>query len=240
MIRICADPDALGYAAAELFATEARQAVRDRGRFAVVLAGGSTPGRTYELLGQAPFKEQVPWDKTDVFWGDERCVAATDPRNNARMARLALLDHVPIPPGQVHAMACGLSPKDSAEKYEALLREFFAGVLPRFDLMLLGLGQNGHTASLFPGTPVLHEQKRWVAEVYVAEEGLHRLTLTVPVINQAAYVVFLVSGAGKAPILREVLEGAPDPQRIPAGLIKPDGRLLWLVDRDASSLLCNK
>ena len=238
MIRIYSDSEALSRAAAELFTAEARQAVQTRGRFMVALAGGSTPRRTYELLAREPFREMVPWQQMHIFWGDERCVPADDQRNNALMARKALLDHVPVPPGQVHPMACNRSPLEAAAEYEALLRGFFPNGLPRFDLVLLGLGENGHTASLFPGTPVLEEQQRWVAEVYLAEEGLHRLTLTAGAINQAALVIFLVSGSGKAPMLREVLEEARNPRSIPARLIKPvDGELLWLADRDAARLL---
>jgi 6-phosphogluconolactonase len=238
MIRIYHDSEALSLAAAELFAAEARQAVQARGRFTIALAGGRTPRRTYELLAQDPFRDLVPWQKTHIFWGDERCVPADDPRNNALMARQTLLDHVPIPPEQVHPMVCDQSPQQAAVGYEALLRDFFHDSQPRFDLVVLGLGENGHTASLFPGTPVLEEQQRWVAEVYVAEEGLHRLTLTAAAINQAALVVFLVSGLSKAPILRNVLKEAQDPRSIPARLIKPvDGGLLWLVDRDAARQL---
>jgi 6-phosphogluconolactonase len=238
MIRIYHDAEALSLAAAELFAAEARQAVQARGRFTIALAGGSTPRRTYELLAQDPFRKLVPWQKNHIFWGDERCVPADDPRSNALMAHQTLLDHVPIPLEQVHPMACDRSPQQAAVAYEALLRDFFPDGSPRFDLVVLGLGVNGHTASLFPGTSVLEEQQRWVAEVYVAEEGLHRLTLTAAAINQAAMVVFLVSGHGKAPILRKVLKEAQDPHSIPARLIKPvDGGLLWLVDRDAASQL---
>lgn len=238
MIRVCTDIEDMSHAAAELFAAEARQAVQARSRFVVALAGGSTPRRTYELLVQEPFRELVPWQNTHVFWGDERCVPADDPRNNALMARQALLDHVPVPSEQVHPMICDPSPRAAAVEYEALLRSFFANGRPQFDLVLLGLGDNGHTASLFPGNSVLEEQQRWVAEVYVAEEELHRLTLTAAAINQAAMVVFLVSGHGKAPILRKVLKEAQDSHSIPARLIKPvDGGLLWLVDRDAASLL---
>ena len=211
MIRVCDDLEALSNAAAELFAAEARQAVKDRGRFAVALAGGDTPHRTYELLAQEPFRDLVPWQNTHIFWGDERCVPADDPRNNASMARQALLDHVPVPSEQVHPMVCDRSPRKAAVAYEALLRGFFADGRPRFDLILLGLGENGHTASLFPGTSVLDEQQHWVADVYLAEEGLHRLTLTAAAINQAALVVFLVSGCGKAPILRKVLEEVTEP-----------------------------
>jgi 6-phosphogluconolactonase len=238
MIRVCADQEALSRAAAGIFAEEARRAAQSRGRFTVTLAGGETPRRTYEILAQSPFRESVPWQGTHVFWGDERCVAAEDPRNNARLARRALLDHVPIPPAQVHPMVCDYSPREAAEGYEALLRGFFAADLPRFDLVLLGLGDDGHTASLFPGSSALEEQQRWVVEVHASGEGMDRLTLTVPVINQAALVVFLVTGSGKAPILRQVLEDAPELSSIPARLIGPaDGKLLWLVDRDAASLL---
>ena len=238
MIRICDDQEALSHATAELFTAEARQAVNDRGRFSVALSGGDTPRRTYQLLAQEPFRDLVPWQNTHIFWGDERCVPANDLRSNARMTHQALLDHVPVPQHQVHPMICNGSPQEAAANYEALLRVFFATGPPRFDLLLLGLGENGHTASLFPRTSVLKEQQRWVGEVFVAEEGLHRLTLTAAAINQAARVVFLVSGSAKALILRKVLKDAQDPHSIPAQLIKPvDGGLLWLVDRDAARLL---
>lgn len=237
MIRVCADPEALSRAAADLFVAEARKALQARGRFAVALSGGGTPHRTYELLGQELYRDLVPWQNTHIFWGDERCVPADDPRNNARMARRTLLDHVPIPSEQIHPMLCVGSPQEAAAEYETLLRSFFKDA-PRFDLVLLGLGENGHTASLFPGTPVLEEQQRWVAEVHVSEERLHRLTLTAAAINQAAQVIFLVSGYGKATILREVLEEPQNSRSLPAQLIAPaEGGLLWLVDRDAARLL---
>lgn len=238
MIRVCADRAALSVAAAEIFAAEARQAVQARGRFVVALSGGNTPQQTYELLTLEPFREQIPWQNIHFFWGDERCVPDDDPRNNARMARQALLNHVPVPAEQVHPMVCGRSPRSAAVEYEGLLRGFFPAGHPRFDLVLLGLGENGHTASLFPGTSVLEEHQRWVAEVSVAGERLYRLTLTTTVINQAALVVFLVSGCAKAPILRKIFDDTQVPNNIPARLIDPvDGELLWLVDRDAASLL---
>lgn len=238
MIRVYENQEALSLAAAKLFVSEARQAVQSRGRFVVALSGGSTPQRTYELLSQKPFRELVPWQSTHVFWGDERCVSINDPRSNARMARQALLDHVPLPSGQVHPMICDRSPGLAAMEYEAILRDFFKDGCARFDLFLLGLGENGHTASLFPGTSVLIEPQRRVAEVYLAEERQNRLTLTARVINQAALIVFLVSGVAKAPILRKVLEDAPSQETVPARLIKPvQGELLWLVDREAASLL---
>jgi 6-phosphogluconolactonase len=238
VIRIYPDIEALSRAAAELFAIEARRAESERGRFAVLLAGGETPRRCYELLAEAPVRDRVPWDAVHVFWGDERCVPANDRRSNAAMARRALLDHVPVPEAQIHPISCAGAPREGAAKYEGLLRAFFGGGPPRFDLVFLGLGENGHTASLFPGTAVLEEQERWVAEVHVAEEGLHRVTLTAPAINQAALVAFLAAGEEKAAVLREALEGNTDPRLLPARLIRPvNGELLWLVDRAAARLL---
>lgn len=238
MIWIYDNFELLSQAAAGLFVQQARQAVQDHGRFSVALSGGHTPRRTYELLAQPPFQERVPWQQVDVFWGDERCVSPDDPLSNQRMARQALLDHVPIPPEQIHPITCTRAPREAAGQYEALLHDFFAGRPPGFDLVFLGLGENGHTASLFPDMPVLDERKRWAAEVYVAEQSLYRVTLTAPLINQAAVVMFLVAGASKAGVLKAVLEGPSDPHRLPAQLIQPaDGQLHWLVDREASSLL---
>ncbi len=221
MIRVYPDIEALSRGAAELFADEARRGVAARGRFIVLLAGGETPRRCYELLAEAPVRDRIPWGAVHVFWGDERCVPDDDPRSNAAMARRALLDHVPVPEAQIHPISCAGAPHEGAVAYEGLLRAFFGGGPPRFDLVILGLGENGHTASLFPGTTVLEERERWVAEVYVTEEGLHRVTLTTPVINQAALVAFLATGEGKAEVLREVLEGNTDPCLLPARLIRP-------------------
>lgn len=233
------DLEALSRAAAALFVEQARQAVASRGRLSVALSGGRIPLRTYELLAEPPAHYQVPWDRVHVFWGDERCVPADDPRSNARMARRALLDHVPIPPGQMHPIACGQAPREAAERYEGVVRAFFAEGPPRFDLVFLGVGENGHTASLFPGTPVLAERQHWAAEVYVAEQALFRVTVTAPLLNQAAVVAFLVSGAAKAAVLREVLDGPEDPRRLPAQLIRPtNGSVRWLVDRAAGRLGC--
>ena len=238
MIRVYTDPEALSRAAAELFVLEARRAVASRGRFVVLLAGGETPGRTYELLATPPFRGRVPWPAVHIFWGDERCVPPDDSRSNSRTARRALLDHVPVPPAQIHPIPCNDSPRKAAGEYEQLLRSFFPSGVPRFDLVFLGLGENGHTASLFPGAAALRARKRWVSEVYVAQEGLYRVTLTAPAINQAALIAFLVTGAAKAPVLKDVLEGSPHPLLLPARLIKlAEGELLWMVDREAARLL---
>ncbi|HEX9079326.1 MAG TPA: 6-phosphogluconolactonase [Desulfuromonadaceae bacterium] len=238
MIKVYADQHTLSQAAARLFAVEARRAVEDHGCFTVLLAGGSTPRAAYELLARPPLIDVVPWESVHLFWGDERHVPADDPRNNARMARLAFIDQVPVPPAQVHPIPYHSSPRRSAADYEEVLRAFFPEEPPRFDLVFLGLGTNGHTASIFPGTAAVTEHERWVMEVYVAEEELYRITLTAPVINRAALVAFIVAGAEKAPVLKETLDGEMDPGRIPAQLISPEnGTLIWLVDRDAASLL---
>ncbi len=238
VIQVYPDLDSLSQAAAALFVQLARQAVEARGRFSVALSGGRTPRPAYELLGQSPFADQVNWDRVHVFWGDERCVPLDDPRSNAKMAREAWLDQVPVPPGQVHPMQCSSAPEEEAGRYEALLREFFGGGPPSLDLVWLGLGENGHTASLFPGTPVLGERGKWAAAVYVAEQDLYRVTLTAPFINRAANLVFMVAGRSKAGVLREILYGLRDPERLPAQLIQPEnGALLWLLDREAASEL---
>jgi 6-phosphogluconolactonase len=228
----------LSHAAAKLFAEEARRAVEARGRFCVLLSGGETPRRAYEILSQQPLRDIVPWAQVHFFFGDERYVPPEDPLSNARMARQALLDHVPVPAAHIHSIPYFSSPLESAVKYEDLLHAFFTNGPPRFDLVFLGLGENGHTASLFPGTTAIEERERWVTEVFVEEQGLYRITLTVPVFNRAALVAFIVAGGGKALILRDVLEGVMDPHRIPAQLIKPvSGTLLWLVEREAARLL---
>ena len=238
MVAVYDDSEALSRAVANLFAEEARRAVEAHGRFIVLLSGGETPRRSYELLGQAPLRSSIPWRAVHVFWGDERWVPQNDPRSNFGMVRRAFLDRVPLEEEQIHPVPYENSPHESALHYERMLRSFFDVAAPRFDLVLLGLGEDGHTASLFPDSSVLDEWYRWVCEVYVAEQDLYRVTTTPLLINQAALVAFVVAGSGKAAILSRVLEGGSDPKQIPAQLIKPaQGRLLWLADRDAARLL---
>ena len=235
MIRIFDDPEYLSRAAADLFMQSARQAVNERGRFTVALSGGHTPRRTYQLLARRPWRDRTPWPNIHFFWGDERCVAADDDRNNALMARRALLDHVAVPSSHVHPMRCGADPRAGAARYSALLRAHLSAEGPALDLVFLGLGQNGHTASLFPWDPVIGENKRWAAEVYVTEQGEYRITLTPVLINAARVVAFLVSGGEKAQILEAVLEGAMDSRQLPAQTIRPrSGRLIWMLDRAAA------
>jgi len=238
MISIFADRETLSRAAAGLFSDEARRAVAARGCFTVLLSGGETPRRAYEILAQPPWHDGIPWERVSFFWGDERCVPADDPRSNAGMVRRALLDHVPVPHFHVHPILCTGDAEQAAEAYEKLLRSRFPDTFPRFDLVFLGLGDDGHTASLFPGDPAVTEQERWTAVTRRSGEEIKRVTLTAPAINGAARIAFLVSGAVKAAVLREVLENAPDPRHIPARLIRPaGGDILWLIDRDAARLL---
>jgi len=238
MISVYPDSEALGRAAAELFAETAERAVFDHGRCSVLLAGGETPRRTYGLLADTPLRDRVPWEHLHLFWGDERCVSFEDPRSNAGMIYGILIDKVPIPNGQVHPIHGVCDSSQAAEEYEALLRRFFAGVPPRFDLVLLGLGVDGHTASLFPDSPVLEEREHWTASIHRAGEEIDRVTLTVPLINQAKLVVFLVTGYNKAPLLHEVLDEQPDPRHRPVRMISPVlGELRWMVDRPAARLL---
>jgi 6-phosphogluconolactonase len=238
MIEVYPDLESLSRAAAALVVAQANLAVAARGRFSLALSGGTTPRRTYELLAAPPLAQQAPWDRVHIFWGDERCVPLNDPRSNARLAREAWLDLAPIPGNQIHPMNCAQDPAAAARRYEAELREFFAGRPPRLDLVLLGLGDNGHTASLFPDTPVLEERGRWAAAVSVAGQDLSRVTLTAPFINQAALVAFLVAGRTKAGVLREALHGPYDPRRLPVQLIRPlQGDLRWLIDLEAAASL---
>lgn len=238
-IRVHGGMEVLSRAAAGVFAQIARKCMTPKGgRFVVALSGGHTPLRAYQLLSQPPYRDLVRWDKTHVFWGDERCVPKDDPRNNARAAMQALLDHVPVPRGHIHPIPTELPPEKAAEKYEATLREFFHDGSPRFDLIFLGLGEDGHTASLFPNTPILEERTRWVKEAFVAEQNMPRVSLTVPVLVEASSIVFLVQGANKSRALREVLEGQFRPLEFPAQLIRPTrGELIWLVDEEAAQEL---
>lgn len=243
-LRIYANGDELSQAAAELFVQRAQAAVARQGRFTVALSGGSTPRPTYERLASPAVRDAVPWQDTHVFWGDERFVPPDHPDSNYRMALEALLSKVPVPDENVHRMAGELPPKTAAQVYAEVLRDVFglsAGELPRFDLILLGLGGDGHTASLFPGTDVLHEDTKLVAAHYVEKHAAYRLTLTPPVINNAAHVVFVVAGERKADTLQRVLEGPHQPETLPAQLARPtDGRLTWLVDEAAAGALERK
>jgi 6-phosphogluconolactonase len=236
MIHVAKDVTEASLASADLFVQTAREAVARNGRFSVALTGGSSPVQLYKLLAAPPYRDEVPWDRTFVFWGDERAVPHDDSRNNARMAFDLLLDHVPVPPAQVYRMSGELPPDESARQYEALLEAHFGDGPPQFDLILLGMGDDGHTASMFPGTDVVHERERWVKALFLASQNMYRITLTAPLLNQARRIVFQVFGAGKAATLKRVLEGPYQPEQLPSQLIKPtDGELHWFLDEAAGS-----
>lgn len=242
-IQIVANADALYRIAAAEVLSCAEAAVREKGAFTVVLSGGSTPKGLYTLLAdEASWREQVPWEKTHFFWGDERHVPPDHPDSNYRMAHDAMLSKVPIPAANIHRIKSEYADAEqAAQEYEQALRTFFqlpAGQYPCFDLVLLGLGPEAHTASLFPGAQALHEHQRLVVATWVGKFYAERITLTAPVLNTAARIVFLVSGTEKALPLTAVLEGRYEPEQLPAQLIQPrHGRLLWLVEQAAARLL---
>lgn len=237
-IIICRDRADLSERAAEEFLRLARQAIQLAGRFTVALSGGSTPKALYTLLATPGFAQRLSWNRVHLFWGDERCVPPDHPESNYRMVRECLLAHVQIPAENVHRMAGEKTPQIAELEYEAELQEYFelkGGAMPRFDLILLGLGEDGHTASLFPGSEVLNDIDHLVATAYVERLQSQRLTLTLPVLNEGAGVVFLVAGASKAAIVKEVLGGRASARSYPAARIQPrDGKLIWMITADAA------
>ncbi len=214
-----------------------QEAVTKRGRFAIALSGGHTPGKMYSLWAQTEqYRNKTPWDRVHLFWGDERFVPADDPRSNYHMARETLISQVPIPAENVHPMPTNLSsPEECARAYETELLKFFGSEPPAFDVQLLGIGDEGHTASLFPGSPALGEKVRWVAAVRVAAEPPQRITLTPVVLNQGRNTFFLVAGDGKRAILSAIRdEPASQPSQYPAARIHPAREPVWFLDQAAA------
>jgi 6-phosphogluconolactonase len=234
-VHVYGSPEELSAAAARKFAARAAEAIEERGRFAVVLAGGSTPKAMYGVLAR-DYADRIDWSRVHVFFGDERTVPPDHEDSNYKMASEVLLDHVPV--GSVNRIRGELPPDEAPKAYEEELRTFFRTEdVPRFDLILLGVGRDGHTASLFPETSALEVHDRWVVANPVLKLDTIRITLTVPVINAARAVVFLVAGEDKAEAVKEILEGDADPRAYPAKLIQPPGGPQWLVDQSAASLL---
>jgi 6-phosphogluconolactonase len=233
----------LSFAAAEYISELAETAVNNRGIFTLVLSGGNTPRLLYEHLAKEEFAERIPWQHTHLFWGDERCLSPDHPDSNFALASKALISRVPVPSENVHRISAETAPpKAAAESYERTLREFFqiAGgrgtspSFPSFDLVLLGLGADGHTASLFPGDVVLEEKTSWVLAVRgtSASPPVLRITLTLPVINEARCVLFLASGSKKRKVFREILDNPKAAAQLyPAARVRPSGRLLWFIDQ---------
>jgi len=242
-LLVLADQTALAKEAAERCARIAEEAIARAGRFTIALSGGSTPKLLYSLLATEPYSTSLPWQQTHVFWGDERAVPPGDHDSNFGMAKATLLDRVAIPGYRVHRMQAERDDLDLvAREYEGEIARSFGvppgAEPPAFDLILLGLGPDGHTASLFPHTEAVRERARWVVRNHVPTLKTDRVTLTTPILNQASTVIFLVAGAEKAPALQAVLEGPADPDRLPAQLIQPtSGRLIWLADRAAAGML---
>lgn len=238
-VQVFDDAESVARAATEEFVRLSREAVEERGAFSVALSGGTTPRRVYELLASGEYNARVEWPKAHVFFGDERTVPPDHSESNYRMAREALLSRVNIPPENVHRIEGVGDAAANASNYESVMRGFFGDVeWPRFDLIWLGMGDDGHTASLFPETSALEETRAWAAANWVEKLGAWRITLTAPAINAARRVVFLVTGESKAERLNEVLNGAHDPTRLPSQMIRPRGGLLeWYVDRAAAAKL---
>jgi 6-phosphogluconolactonase len=237
-ISVFQSSEKLAEGAAESMIQIAKHAIETKGRFMLCLSGGTTPEYLYALLAKLPYRNQIPWTKTFVFWGDERYVPSDDKQNNANRAKILLLGHIDIPVINIYPILVDISPEEAAEKYERTIKEIFGIDPPCFDLIFLGLGENGHTASLFPGSDVVFENTRLVREVYVAEQNMFRITMTPLLINKAHNIVFLVEGENKARILKTVLSGTLHPEKFPAQIIIPEnGNLYWFIDKKADELL---
>jgi len=234
-LEIHPDAHAAARAGAEAFVAEARAAVEARGRFSVALSGGTAPREMYGLIGRDDFAARIPWEGVHLFWGDDRCVPPRHPRSNYAMAWDAFIRHVRIPHGNVHRIRGELPAEEGAARYRGELAAFFGPGIPRFDVIHLGLGPDAHTCSLFPFDDLLRERELTVAPALLRELGEPRVTFTIPVVNAAARVEMFVVGAGKAEVVRKVLEGPLDPFRLPAQLVRPaDGEYVWIMDEAAA------
>lgn len=216
-------------AAADFIIKVAAESIAYRGQFTIALSGGSTPLALYALLAKPPYKNKIDWENTFIFWGDERCVPADDAENNSHNAKKVWLEKVPLPKENIFPIPVDILPEIAAEKYEQTIKEFFNNDNPKFDLILLGMGKDGHTASLFPHSEILNERKALVKEV--CDEGIEpqRISFTVPLINNAKHKLFLVAGKEKAAMLKTVLEGEIKPEKYPAQMIKD---ALWFVSEN--------
>jgi 6-phosphogluconolactonase len=238
MLHIYKSPDEVSKSLAAWITEAIETTLQKQDRFTWVVTGGNSPKQLYELLGASPYRERINWSKLHIFWGDERAVPFDDPRNNAKMTFEHLLNKVPVVRDQVHVMDTSLPPAESAKAYEAILHRYFTNEGPTFDLVLNGMGDDGHTLSLFPHTPVIHEKQAWVTSFYLDAQQMYRITLTAPIVNRAQKVAFLTFGANKSNALFEVIKGARNIEQYPSQLIQPDsGELHWFVDEAAASRL---
>lgn len=235
-VRVFPDRAALARAAAMHFVELARSAIELQGRFSVALSGGTTPEPMYRLLAAPKFTSQIDWQRVHLFWSDERCVPPDDPASNYNMAWNSFISQIPIPKGHIHRIRGEEVPAVAAERYEQELKDHFKGGSTRFDLILLGLGEDGHTASIFPGSVAVAEYKRLVVVAHHPRTRQQRITITLLAINAAANVTFLVAGESKREMMKQVLSGLKSPDEIPAIGVHPrDGTLLWLCDQTAES-----
>lgn len=236
-LHVQKDSAAVSQELAEWITQNIEITLQSQDRFTWVVTGGNSPRHLYELLATAPYKERIDWKKLHIFWGDERAVPFADSRNNARMTFEQLLNHVPVVKEQVHIMKTnGITPEASAADYEQILHQYFPAEGATFDLVLNGMGDDGHTLSLFPHTAVIHEIKAWVAAYYLAPQEMYRITLTAPVVNRARKVAFLTFGSNKANALQQVLKGERNVDQYPSQIIQPaSGELHWFVDEAAAA-----
>jgi 6-phosphogluconolactonase len=236
-VIVLGSPEQVASRAAELFARTAAESVKQRGRFVAALSGGSTPREMHGLLGVPSVHGGIPWERTHLFWVDERCVPTDNPLSNFGAAWDDFLKHIPLPGSHLHRIPGELAPEEAAEEYERQMVRFFGidpGGVPAFDLVFLGMGTDGHTASLFAGDPALREAKRLTAALRGGSPDVGRVTLTLPILNAARRVVFLVTGVRKSEAVAEVLSG--ESSLLPAGMVRPvKGELLWIIDRAAAS-----
>ena len=236
-IHIHPNIDELAQHVARWMAVVIKETLAQQDRFTLALSGGSTPQKLHRILAQEPLRSEIDWTRLHIFWGDERAVPFEDERNNAKMAFDTLLNFVPIPKEQIHVMRTDIPAEEAASQYEQLLHAYFDGKPFSFDLVLLGMGDDGHTLSLFPGKPIVHEKHKWADAFFLEAQDMFRITLTAPVTNLSKRVAFMAAGAGKAATLKGVLEGPYQPDIYPSQQIKPAGELHWFVDEAAAQQL---
>ena len=237
-LQVYKDAQQLSQATAKWIADLIAETLSVRDRFTIALSGGSTPKLLHKILAAPPYRDHIDWSKMHIFWGDERAVPFEDDRNNAKMAYDTLLNFVPVPASQIHVMRTDIGPEESALEYEKILHQYFDKTSNTFDLVLLGMGDDGHTLSLFPGTAIIHEEKAWAKAYFLSAQDMYRITLTKTIVNRAAHIAFLTTGAGKAHALKEVLKGDYNPDLYPSQEIKPvNGELHWFVDEAAAASL---
>ena len=229
------DAEAVSIAAAHFFISDCHRCITERGRFIVALSGGNTPRRLYQLLATPEFSHNIPWNKVFLFWSDERFVSYTDADSNYRMVKENLLDHISIPEKNIFPVPVHDTAKKSALAYEKTIDRFFKNKKNIFDWLLLGIGDDGHTASLFPGTAILKEKKRLVQEVWVEQKQNWRISFTLPLINKAAQIIFLVAGKEKAAIVSDIVHHKKIKPALPAQLVNPvKGNVCWMIDKEAA------